>query len=105
MAKNHSINQVALEETRIILEQMASLASHGDRMCYYAGCDSDADGLFHQVMFMRDLVNRLGWLADLSLKSLGKRPCVGDAEDWLLPPSFRRQREKAQGERTAVSAD
>lgn len=90
-----SVNPVAIAETQVLLEQMASLASHGDRMCYHMGADGNLDQTTHQLMFLRDLVSRLGWLADLGLGKLNGGQCVGGAEEWMLPPAYRWPSEKA----------
>lgn len=90
-----SVNSVAIAQAQVILEQIAALASHGDRMCYYMGGDGDMDQITHQLMFLRDLVGRMGWLADLGLGKLNGGQCVGGAEEWMLPPAYRWPSEKA----------
>jgi hypothetical protein len=42
-----------------------------------------------EIELLRHTVARLGWMADLALKSMGSNDCLlcGDATAWLLAPS------------------
>ena len=88
MTKNDSISPIATAELRVILSEISNLAYHGDQICFHMGGDEDVDLLVHQIKFLRDLVNKLGWLADLGSSKAGVAPQVGGAEKWLLPPIY-----------------
>ncbi len=94
MAKHDSISPVATAELRVILSEISDLASHGDRICFYMGCDGGADLLVHEIKFLRDLVSKLGYLAYLGLRKTAVAPQTGGAEKWLLPPIYHSCEEK-----------
>lgn len=98
MAKNDYSNPVLIDETKVIFGEIASLAAHGDEMCYHFGGNEDVAEMVHQLKFMRDLVNKLGLLADLGADKLGGGMIRGGAEEWMLPPAYKWPSEKAAKE-------
>lgn len=95
LEKAGAVTPVAIAETEVILGEIADLAFHGDRMCFHMGSDGDIHELGEQLKFLRDLVGRLGWLADLGHNKLTGGFCTGDAEEWMLPPSYKWPSEEA----------
>lgn len=47
-----------------------------------------------QLERIRDGILRMGWMADLISDRLDGEPCRGDAEEWLMHPSYRATKEK-----------
>ena len=77
-----------------LFEQIATLANTLDRECYFAHGDQVEDREPEQVQMeldrLRAAVCQIGWMADLGYRHLtGFAEVRGDAEDWLMPPSYR----------------
>ncbi len=78
----------------VLLSEIARLASTADRMCFYGpnqGKNSSADEYELHIDLLRELINRIGYSADLALALSGEEQVQGDAEAWLLPPSYTDQ--------------
>ncbi len=91
-----------------LFEEIATLALRADRHCHFEHeffDDPDSDGLIVaervslELAYLRDVIRRLGWTADLGCAlvcgtqtSLG--PVRGDAQAWMLSPSFNGAREE-----------
>ena len=86
-----------LKQAAQLFDEIASLASRTDRDCFYRISEFDeSDGrtvpaeqasLF--IEDLRDVIRRVGWMADLgSQKLTGHAQVRGDVEEWLLSPSY-----------------
>lgn len=70
-----------------LLGEIALLAHRTDHRLRLTPCDArDLDEI--EVDTLRDIVMRMGWMADVALQRLGSSDTVrnGHAEQWLLTP-------------------
>ncbi len=77
---------IPTQQARVVLEQCALLAKCIRQLAESAG-NSDNDTL-HELVCIEQLAAQLGYQADLGLTALGHAPSFGDAEDWMMPPTF-----------------
>lgn len=71
--------------------EIANSASSIERLCYTLGQadHDDVAALNVTIDTMRTLVARIGWLGDLGSKKLtGVASVNGDAEQWMVNPSY-----------------
>jgi hypothetical protein len=85
-----------------LLEEIASLSARTDRHCFYAFGEF-TEGILEpeqvtlELDSLRDVINRLGWLADLANAKLNDGESIrGDAEQWLLSPMYNQTREQEE---------
>jgi hypothetical protein len=84
-----SPSEIAIRQAAGLFEQIANCATAADRLCYYSDpCEQDFDRLHHELDLMRELMLRVGWLADLGAAKIGGSVTRGDAEQWMLPPVY-----------------
>ncbi len=88
-----------------LFEEIAALALRVDRHCHFEHDsfeDPDCDGLIVaeracvELAYLRDVIRRLGWTADLGcdlLRDAALGQVRGGAEDWILSPAFSGARE------------
>ncbi|MDE1947403.1 MAG: hypothetical protein KGL43_24820 [Burkholderiales bacterium] len=87
-------SETALTQAAYLFSEIASLAHRTDRQCFYshAAFDAlhvDADHVNLELTRLRDVICRLGWMADLGCAKLtGHEDVRGDAEKWLMPPVY-----------------
>lgn len=84
MAKK--INQAAL-----LFEEIADSAKIIDQICFYGVQQDDEFAIERyeiQVRTMREMVRRIGWMADLAASKIDSQPVHGDAEQWLVHPTY-----------------
>ncbi len=97
MADRNAVSPVTIDELKVILGEIASLAQRGDAMYFHfwdSGADRDEAETLHNSM--RNLIGRMGMLADLGLGKVGDAPVKERLEEWLLPPSYRWPNEEHQ---------
>ena len=84
--------ELDLCQIRVVFEEIADAASRTDRHIFYMPCeflDCEDDRAAIELSSLRDVIKKLGWLADLGLSKLtGQAEVKGGAEDWLMPPVF-----------------
>ncbi|UST54919.1 hypothetical protein NF681_06945 [Comamonadaceae bacterium OTU4NAUVB1] len=71
-----------------LLSEIAALAHRTDHRLRLLPCgDGEIDAI--EVDTLRDVVMRMGWMADVALQRLDSINTMrnGHAEQWLLPPS------------------
>jgi hypothetical protein len=86
-----NITEQKVKQVTLLLEQIASSALVIDSLCYHTppDADADADDLYTKISVMRDMVARIGWMADLGLEKLtGQADIKGGAEQWLMSPVY-----------------
>ena len=76
--------RVPLEQLHALLSEAAILADETDESCKSIPNEFDEDQILRHLDRLRDIVCRLGWMADMSLKVIGERAIRGDAEQWLI---------------------
>ncbi len=76
--------RVPLDQLHALLTEAAILADETDESCKSIPNEFDEDQILRHIDRLRDIVCRLGWMADLSLKVIGESTVRGDAEHWLI---------------------
>lgn len=86
-------DSVALQAASMMFNEIASLAADADAECYEAhgdlcaGAELDADAVSRELGKLRDIICRLGWMADHASSQIASSSVVrGDASEWLLAP-------------------
>jgi len=86
-----------LEQATQLLEEISTLASRADRDCFYRLAEFDesdgrtvpAEQASLVIEGLRDVIRRMGWMADLGSEKLtGSTQVRGDVECWLLSPTY-----------------
>lgn len=79
-----------------LFTEVATLASCTDDACRYIHDDMLSGGSLAleavqlELDRLREVIRRIGWMADLGAAKLGARGGVrGDAEQWLLSPAYQ----------------
>ena len=77
-----------LEQARGLMREVCSLASTAMGLCgdpVEMREDEDVDHLQSRIRILNLFIDRIGWVADVSLRKLGDSGCFARAEDWMLP--------------------
>jgi len=77
-----------IEQARGLMREVCSLAStamgmSGDRVEMLE--EEDVDNLQTRIRVLHLFIDRIGWVADVSLRKLGDSGSFARAEDWMLP--------------------
>ena len=81
------ISDLSIQQAKAFAMEIASAASNANQLCYYFAPDSGDTAHYEaQLQMMRDVVKRIGWLADECASKLGASTVVGDASAWMAPP-------------------
>ena len=77
-----------IEQARGLMREVCSLAStamgmSGDRVSVRD--EDDVDALQTRIRILGLFIDRIGWVADVSLRKLGDSGSFARAEDWMLP--------------------
>lgn len=89
-----------LERARVIFEEIANVANRADRQCFHTHGEifskvegGDVSGRIEmELVGLRDVICRLGHLADFGSSELQGSVIRGEVKDWLLPPSYPESR-------------
>lgn len=89
-----------VERARVIFEEIANVANRADRQCFHihgeifcnAIGDDDSGRIEMELVGLRDVICRLGHLADFGSSELNGAVVRGEVKDWLLPPSYPESR-------------
>lgn len=79
-------NGIPTQQARVVLEQCALLAKCIRQLAEAAG--NSAQDTLNELVCIEQLAAQLGYQADRGLTALGHAPSFGDAEDWMMPPTF-----------------
>lgn len=93
----------AAEQAAQGLEEIANLASSAERSCYYhhdqflVGEDEhlSPEPVNLELDRLRDVIRRLGWMADVCYTRLTGAAGVRSAEEWFFSPMFNKMSEGA----------
>lgn len=94
------ITSAALQQGRIVLNELATLANQIDREAYFThgdffGKGVDPERASLEVDRLRRAICKMGWLADLASEKIGGDIARGAADAWLLSPSYHDAAEAA----------
>ena len=84
--ENKTLSFEEINQLKALLRHVCSLAiatvsvSNG-----HAGAEVEEADLHNHIRLLQATVDRMGWIADVSLKRLGDTGCFETAEDWMLP--------------------
>lgn len=92
-----AVSQGQISRCGSLFNEIALLADDQDRACYFDGLDGDAEELALRIKALRAALCRIGWMADIGANALGGDEVRSDAEEWMLPPSYRAIGEAAKG--------
>lgn len=101
MAETKSINPAHVEQSGIILSCVAEQAKVLEKLAIELIAESDMNFDHLKCVAIRELAAKIGYMADLGADKLGSTQQYGDAEDWLLPPSYRMAAERLQPKQSA----
>lgn len=93
-----SEKSLSAEQVDFVLCDVATTAKQIDRLValLVAGCDELDSEAF--LISIACLAQRIGWAADMAMagskRSTG--PFIGDAVDWMMPPTFHEQGAQSQ---------
>jgi hypothetical protein len=95
MADTKSINPADVEQGGIILHSIAEQAKAIEMLAAELIADGDVNFDHFKCVAIRELAAKVGYMADLGADKLGAFQQYGDAEDWLLPLSYRMAEQRA----------
>ena len=101
MAETKSINPADVEQGGIILHNIAEHAKVLEKLAIELIDEGDTNFDHLKCVAIRELAAKVGYMADLGADKLGSFQQYGDAEDWLLPPSYRMAAKRAQSKLSA----
>lgn len=88
-AGTRAVTAAAIEQTCSLLQELGSIASAAMSVSRLstAGLDDvqELDDLHSRMHALQLMVDRMGWVADVGLRTLGGEPMMARAEDWMLP--------------------
>ena len=84
----HALSAIDIEQACGLLREVCSLAStamglSGDRVALRD--EDDIDALQTRLQTLHLFIDRIGWVADVTLRKLGDSGSFARAEDWMLP--------------------
>ena len=95
--KPEELAAARLDQAAMLFEEIATLALRTERECSrtHGGIvgveDPNPQSAEDELARLRDVISRLGWLADLGCSRIvGSESIKGGAEAWLLPPILQR---------------
>ncbi|WP_188708576.1 hypothetical protein [Polaromonas eurypsychrophila] len=100
MAENDSKHVAQVKAADHLFTEIAYSAHQIDRLFYHSVSEAadDADEKLNTLLnTVRELVTRMGWMADLGSKKLtGCENIKGDAEQWLMSPAYVNELEASE---------
>ena len=88
-AGTRAVTAAAIEQTCTLLQELGSIASAAMAVSRFATAELDdaaeLDELHSRMHAIQLMVDRMGWVADVGLRTLGGQPMMARAEDWMLP--------------------
>lgn len=88
-AGNRAVTAAAIEQACTLLQELGSIASAAMAVSRFSTADLDGgealDNLHGRMHALQLMVDRMGWVADVGLRTLGGQPMMARAEDWMLP--------------------
>ena len=84
--ENKTFSHQEITQLKALLRHVCSLAiaavsvSNG-----HAGEEVEEADLHNHIRLLQSTMDRMGWIADVTLKRLGDHGCFDSAEDWMLP--------------------
>ena len=99
--KNQAAASMTPEQLGILLNDIAGMAKHIDRFTslLMANLGYGQDDEETYLTAIEAMAQRIGWVADMASDRIdGTGGAVrGDAEKWMMPPSFHRYQAAAEG--------
>jgi hypothetical protein len=85
-----------IEQAGIILNMVAELAASVERLTVNLISEEQNSDRTAMLVAIKVLAQQIGWQSDLGAEKIGAGACFGDAEYWMLPPSYHDFEQDAQ---------
>ena len=95
MSDNATVRQPEIEQAKVSMAEIAMMALTAKDLA--AQVTMDVGGDPHAISLINAIhviSEKIGFLADLCLDKLGDSFHIGDAEAWMLPPSYHEAKSK-----------